>query len=116
MVWLIGKYLISAALIVLITEVAKRSDKVGGLITALPIMTILTLIWLYLDQQPLEKIGNYSRYTFWYVIPTLPMFLILPYLLPRFGFWTSLAICILITLLCFILFALVMRRYGINLW
>lgn len=116
MAWLAGKYLITAALVVLIAEVAKRSDKLGGLITALPIMTLLTLIWLHLDHQPETKIANYSKYTFWYVIPTLPMFLIFPELLSRFGFWYALLISTLITILCFIAFTLLLRRYGINLW
>ena len=55
MSWLITKYLITAAMVVLISELAKRSDKIGGLIAALPLMTILTLIWLYVEKQPTEN-------------------------------------------------------------
>ena len=60
MTWIISKYLITAAMVVLISEVAKRSDKLGGLIAALPLVTVLTLVWLYVENQPTEKIANHA--------------------------------------------------------
>ncbi|HNI63689.1 MAG TPA: DUF3147 family protein, partial [Agitococcus sp.] len=90
MTWIITKYAITAAMVVLISELAKRSDKLGSLVAALPLVTVLTLIWLYVEQQPTSKIANHAWYTFWYVIPTLPMFLAFPWLMSRFGFWPSL--------------------------
>lgn len=54
MTWLITKYLITAAIVVLISEAAKRSDKLGSLIAALPLVTVLTLVWLYIEQQPVK--------------------------------------------------------------
>ena len=115
MTWLITKYLITAALVVSISEVAKRSDKLGGLIASLPLVTFLTLIWLYVEKQSDEKIANHAWYTFWYVVPTLPMFLVFPYLLPRLGFWLSLIVCCVITVICTVAFALLVRRFGIQL-
>lgn len=115
MLWLITKYFLTAAVVVLVSEAAKRSDKVGGLIAALPIVTVLTLIWLYVERQPMEKIANHAWYTFWYVVPTLPMFLAFPVLLPRLGFWPTLLVCVVITVFCFGLFALAVRRWGIEL-
>lgn len=115
MSWIITKYLITAAVVVLITEVAKRSDKLGGLVAALPMVTILALIWLYVENQSTEKIANHAWYTFWYVVPTLPMFLAFPWLLPRIGFWLTLAASIVITVVCFGLFALLVKRFGIEL-
>lgn len=90
MYWIVTKYLITAAIVVFISEVAKRSDKAGALIAALPTVTILALIWMYLEGQGNEKLTNHAYYTFWYVLPTLPMFLIFPYLMERFSFWISL--------------------------
>ncbi|RYZ81433.1 MAG: DUF3147 family protein, partial [Moraxellaceae bacterium] len=78
MYWVITKYLVTAAAVVLVSELAKRSDKLGALVAALPIVTVLTLIWLYLEHQPFSKIANHAWYTFWYVVPTLPMFLVFP--------------------------------------
>ena len=116
MAWLITKYLLTAAVVVLVSEVAKRSDKLGGLVAALPLVTVLALIWLYLEQQPQQKIANHAWYTFWYVVPTLPMFLLFPLLLPRLGFWLTLGASVVITLISFVLFSLLVRRFGIALW
>lgn len=115
MSWLIIKYLLTAGVVVLVSEIAKRSDKLGGLVAALPLVTILALIWLYAENQATEKIANHAWYTFWYVIPTLPMFLVFPALLPRIGFWLTLLACVALTIACFGLWALALRRFGIEL-
>lgn len=112
---IIMKYLVTAGLVVLISEVAKNLDKAGALIAALPTVTLLTMLWLYFEGQQAEKISNHAWYTFWYVIPTLPMFALFPSLHIRFGFWPAFATSILITIVCFALFALLMRRFGIEL-
>jgi hypothetical protein len=115
MTWIITKYFLTAAVVVLVSELAKRSDKLGGLVAALPLVTVLTLVWLYIEKQPPEKIANHARYTFWYVVPTLPMFLVFPALLPRLGFWPTLLAGVIVTVVCFGLFALALRRFGIEL-
>jgi uncharacterized membrane protein (GlpM family) len=115
MAWVVTKYLITAAVVVFISEVAKRSDKLGGLVAALPMVTFLALIWLYVEKQPVEKISNHAWYTFWYVVPTLPMFLAFPFLHDRFGFWPTIAACIGITIVCFVVFALIVKQFGIEL-
>jgi uncharacterized membrane protein (GlpM family) len=115
MAWLVTKYLITAFVVVLVTELAKRSDKLGGLVAALPLVTVLTLIWLYVEGQPQQKIASHAWYTFWYVIPTLPMFLVFPLLLSRLGFVGALGISVLITMVTFAVFALMMKRWGIHL-
>lgn len=115
MVWLFSKYFISAAVIVLVSEAAKRSDKLGGFIAALPLITFMALIWLYIEKQPEQKIANHAWYTFWYVLPTLPMFLAFPALLSRLGFWPALLCGAVITVLCFALFAWALRPWGIEL-
>ncbi len=114
--WLITKYLLTAAVVVGVSEMARRSDRLGGLLAALPLVTVLTLIWLYVEKQPAQKIANHAWYTFWYVLPTLPMFLAFPALLSRLGFWPALLACVLISLVCFGLLALLLRRYGIELF
>ncbi len=115
MAWLITKYLLTAGIVVLVSEAAKRSDKLGGFIAALPLVTFLALIWLYVEKQPQARIANHAWYTFWYVVPTLPMFLAFPFMLPRLGFWLTLLASIGITFLCFGLFALALRPFGIQL-
>jgi len=115
MAWIIAKYLSTAAVVVLVSELAKRSDKLGAFVAALPLVTILALIWLHLENQPETKVANHAWYTFWYVAPTLPMFLAFPALLPRLGFWPTLLASSLISVVCFGLFALLVRRFGIEL-
>ncbi|MGB8517482.1 MAG: DUF3147 family protein [Gallionella sp.] len=113
--WIITKYFLTAAVVVLVSELAKRSDKLGGFVAALPLVTVLALIWLYVEKQPETKIANHAWYTFWYVIPTLPMFLIFPWLLPRIGFWLSLLACVVITVILFWGFAVALRQFSIEL-
>ncbi len=115
MSWLVSKYLLTAAVVVAVSEVAKRSDKLGALIAALPLVTVLALIWLHLEQQPTQKIASHAWYTFWYVVPTLPMFLVFPVLLGRLGFWPTLLSCVLLTVVCFVGFAVLLRRFGVEL-
>lgn len=115
MLWMITKYAVTAGVVVLVSEIAKRSDRLGGLIAALPLVTILALIWLHIETQSTEKVANHAWYTFWYVVPTLPMFLVFPWLLQRLGFWLALLACCVITILCFGAFALIVRRFGIEL-
>ncbi len=115
MTWIITKYLLTAGVVVLVSELAKRSDKLGAFVAALPLVTVLVLIWLFVENQPQQKIANHAWYTFWYVVPTLPMFLAFPALLPRLGFWLTLLASVAITVVCFGLFALLLRRFGIEL-
>ena len=115
MTWIITKYLLTAGMVVFVSEVAKRSDRLGGLIAALPLMTLLTLTWLYIENQSEEKIANHVYYTFWYVIPTLPIFLLFPYLLPKIGFWLTMLASVVLTVICCGLFALVMKNFGVEL-
>lgn len=57
---LLLKYLITVALIVLVSEVARHSDRLGALIASLPLVTLLAMFWLHIENQPLEKIGNHA--------------------------------------------------------
>lgn len=112
---LIIKYAITAGMVILISEVAKRSDRLGGLIAALPLVTVLVLIWMKLEGQAPQKIANHAWYTFWYVIPTLPMFLAFPPLYQRYGFWIALGTCCIITIIIFLLWAKLLQHFGIQL-
>jgi len=109
------KYLITAGLVVMISEVAKRNDQWGGLIASLPLVTLLTLVWMHVEHQSMVKIANHATYTFWYVLPTLPFFLIFPTLLKTFSFWLALLISVGISLFIFLGTAKVLAEFGIHL-
>tara|TARA_A200000113_G_scaffold76119_1_gene66941 strand:+ start:11 stop:358 length:348 start_codon:yes stop_codon:yes gene_type:complete len=108
----IVKIIITALLIVIITEVAKLNDRFGALIAALPITTFLILFWLHYENNSVEKISNHVSYTLLYVLPTLPMFLIFPYLINKFGFYYSIMFSILITTVFVILVHFISKKYG----
>ena len=113
--YLIVKYLLTAGVVVLVSELARRSDKVGALFASLPLVTVLTLIWLYLERQPMEKLSRHMSYTFWYVLPTLPMFLCFPWLLSKLGFGWALLVWSMLTMALFMVYVLLMKQFGIDL-
>ena len=91
------KTLLSALIIALISEIARRSPGFAALVASLPLVSILAMIWLWRDTQDVARLAEHSAATFWYVLPSLPMFLVIPALLKRgVGFWPALlAGCVL---------------------
>ena len=117
MLMVVVKYLVTAGIIVGVSEIAKRTDRVGALIASLPFVTIMVMAWLWFEDQGTDKIANHAYYTFWYVIPTLPMFLVMPWLMHKgMSFWTALGIGVVVTFICFVVTALIARRSGIELF
>ena len=110
--FIIFKIIITAILIVAITEIAKLNDRIGGLITALPITTFIILFWLNYENNTVEKISNHVSYTLLYALPTLPMFLVFPYLINKFGFYWSIFISVLITSFFVIIIHYLSKKYG----
>lgn len=109
------KFLVTAAIIVGVSELVKITGRLGALVAALPTVTILVLIWMYVEGQPHDRIANHAWYTLWYVIPTLPMFVAFPWLYDRMPFWPALSLSCLLTAACFGVFILVLKRFGIDL-
>lgn len=98
----IVKILITASLIVLISEISKSNAILGGFIKSLPLVSLLAFMWVYVETHDTDKIATLAFSTFWFVLPTLPMFLVLPYLLKRgYPFYLSLSIAIMVMLLCY---------------
>ena len=81
--------------------------------SSLPLMTLLILFWLFFEKQPQDKIANHAYYTFWYVVGTLPFFLIFPFLLPKMGFVLSLSVSVVLTLIIFYVYCLLVKQFGI---
>lgn len=109
------KLLLSAAIIVTVSEVAKLNAGLGALIKSLPLVSILAMIWLYRDTRDTSTIAELSVSTFWLVLPTLPMFLVLPALLRHgWGFYASLATSIGVMLGCYLIAVPLLARFGIS--
>ena len=116
MLFALLKALISGAVIAAASEVAKRNPSLGALIVALPLVSILTMLWLWRDTGDVVRIAGHARATFWLVLPSLPMFLVLPWLLGRgVGFWLSLALSCLLTLALYLGSLWLLPRLGVRL-
>lgn len=116
MLYYVVKLLLSAGIIVIVSEVAKASPGLGALIKSLPLISILAMIWLYVDTGDTGKIAELSVSTFWLVLPTLPMFLVLPALLKSgMGFYASLGVSIGVMLVCYVAAVPILSRFGITL-
>ena len=113
--YFILKCLLSGIIIGIVSEVAKRSPALGALIVSLPLVSLLAIIWLWRDTKDVERIANHAQSTFWYVLPSLPMFLALPAML-RAGvsFWTSIGASCALTIVLYSVAAAVMARFGIS--
>ncbi len=109
------KVLISAALIALISEIARRSSVVAALLASLPLVSLLAFVWLYLDTGDVETVASLSAQIFWLVLPSLALFLALPRLLRLgVGFWASLALAVLLTLACYGAMLWLLRRFDVR--
>jgi uncharacterized membrane protein (GlpM family) len=107
------KTLISALIIVLVGEISKRSHALAALLLALPLVSVISFIWLYVETQDKVKIADMSYETFWYVLPTLPMFLLLSHLLRRdFNFYLALGLCAILTAVLFVLTQALLKQLG----
>lgn len=116
MTYLILKAALSGILAMLVSEVARRSPGIGGLVASLPLISIMAIIWLWQDTADTERIASLSEATFWYVLPTLPMFLVLPAMLRTgVGFWISLAASCLLTISLYAATTWILHRVGIDL-
>ena len=107
--------MLTAFIVVLVSEFVRRSEKFGALIGALPLVTLLILMWMYVDQQPSAKLASYARYTFWYVLPSLPAFWIFAEVLQQWNFWLASAAATMTAIAGLLLLALVLRPFGIML-
>ena len=83
MLYYVLKIVITTALIVIISEIAKRNTLIGGILASIPLISVLAIIWLYVDTKNTEIISEFSINVFWLVIPSLTFFLTLPYLLHK---------------------------------
>src|SRR3954454_64349 len=97
--YLILKAAISGAIVATVSEIAKRYPGFGGLIASLPLISVLGMIWLWRDTQDPVRMAAHAQGTFWFVLPSLPMFLLIPEMLRHgWSFWTALALGCVVTI------------------
>ena len=115
MAWLewAGKGLLSGAIVVAASEIAKKSSIFGALIVSLPIISILSLTWLYTDTKDTIKVANFAEGILWLVIPSLVLFIMLPYLLRRnWSFEAAMAIGVLATIFTYTIAIYTVKQFN----
>ena len=115
MAYLLAKALLSGLIVALASEVARRWPGWGALIVSLPLVSLLTFIWLWRDTGEPERIAALSQSTFWFFLPTMPMFLVLPALLRAgLSFWPALLLSCLLTILLYLSMIWLGPRFGLK--
>jgi hypothetical protein len=114
--YLIVKAALSGLIIAIVSEAAKRSPGVGALIASLPLVSVLGMIWLWRDTHDPERMAAHAGATFWYVLPSLPMFLAIPLMLRRgVPFWGALAAGCTLTVVLYLAMTWIGPRFGLKL-
>ena len=116
MYYLLVKALLSGAIIAAVSEIAKRSPGFGALVASLPLVSLLGMIWLWRDTGDPARMAAHAEATFWFVLPSLPMFLLIPIMLRQgIGFWAALAAGCVLTVLLYLTMTWLGPRVGLRL-
>ena len=114
--YLVIKAALSGVLIAIISEVAKRYPGLGGLMASLPLVSVLGMIWLWRDKPDTANMAAHVEATFWFVLPSLPMFLLIPMMLRSgWSFWAALVVGCGLTILLYSLMVTFGPRFGLRL-
>jgi len=115
MIYYIIKVLLSSVTIVAISEISKRSTLMGSILASIPIVSLLALVWMYIDTKDTAKIADLSQGIFWLVIPSLLFFILFPALLKKnVDFWLSLSISLIIMVIGYFAMLFILKKAGIN--
>ena len=113
MLYYVLKFTISALLIVFISEISKRYSLTAGILASLPLVSVLAMIWLYIDTSSIEKVSQLSTSIFWMVLPSLSLFIVLPLLLKsKVPFYPALTVSALVMVLLYYLMIVILKKLG----
>jgi len=116
MFYTLTKIVITTALVVLISEIAKRSTLWGGLLASVPLVSALAIVWLYIDTKDVSRVSALATSVFWLVLPSLTMFISLPLFLKRgINFYISFGLSIGIMVGFYSLTVALLSHYGVKL-
>lgn len=116
MLYLVVKALLSGVIIALVSELAKRSPGFAALVASLPLVSVLGMIWLWRDTSDPQRMAAHAGATFWYVLPSLPMFLLIPLLLKRgVAFYPALAAGCALTVALYLAMVWIAPKAGLTL-
>ncbi len=116
MAYYLVKIAVTTVLIVAISEIAKRSSFVGAILASIPLVSVLAILWLYIDTKDVAKVSALASSVFWLVLPSLALFLTLPILLKQgLNFYLSIGVSVGVTVGCYFLMVSVLSYYGVKL-
>ena len=116
MTYLLIKALLSGLIVAAASEVARRWPGLGGMIVSLPLVSLLALIWLWRDTGDPERVASLAQSTFWFFLPSMPLFVVLPALLRGgWGFWPALGLSAALTVLLYLAMLGIAPRLGVRL-
>ncbi len=116
MAYYVFKIAITALLIVAIAEISKRSSFIGALLASVPLVSVLAMVWLYVDTRDSDKVAALASSVFWLVLPSLALFIALPLMLKQgYNFYLSMGLSILLTIGCYWLMVTLLNQAGIEL-
>jgi hypothetical protein len=112
----VTRALLSGIIIALIAVIGRKAPALAALVASLPLISILGMIWLWRDTGNPSLLADHAEATFWYVLPSLPMFLLMPWML-RAGhsFWLTLATAVALTVILYLLTIGIAARFGVRL-
>lgn len=112
---LVAKVFLTAAVVVAVSEIAKRSSFWGAVLASLPLTSLLAFVWIQLETGNAQAVASLSHGIFWLVLASLPLFLVLPLLL-RSGwtFWPSLAAACGVTAAAYFALVWLLGRFQIQ--
>jgi hypothetical protein len=109
------KLIITTLLIVLISEIAKRNSLAGAILAAIPLVSILAMIWMYIDTNDSSSAVEFSNSIIWLIVPSMTLFIVFPILIKKgMSFYPSLSIAILMTIFAYYSVTLVLEKLGIR--
>ena len=110
------KIALTIAIVIAVSEIAKRSSFWGAVLASLPLTSLLAFVWLYLDTGNGESVAKLSLSIFWLVLPSLLLFLVLPWLIRSgLSFWSSLGIACTATVAAYFVMIWVLQRFDVRL-
>ncbi len=116
MTYYLLKLAITTILIVAISEISKRSSLAGAILASIPLVSVLAMLWLYIDTKDASKVSSLATSVFWLVLPSLALFVSLLLLLKQgLNFYLSMGVSIGITVLCYFLMLIVLNHFGVKL-
>ncbi|WP_373028783.1 DUF3147 family protein [Sulfurovum sp.] len=115
MAYYITKLVITTILIVLISEISKRSSLIGAILAAIPLVSILAMTWMYIDTNSSNKAVEFSNSIVWLIAPSMTLFIAFPILIKKgFSFYPSMLISILLTVFAYYSVIFLLHKLGIR--